>query len=146
MTKKIARGKGTMLFCRNSPRFWSPRQPRFGLQMQPTTVRECRWIRPSWKWLLVRERWSEMQLDRVFHYFSHLGNDTLFSFLLLLQMTLWQMCLNIKSPECLCIFLGRFLEKELWGQVEWALRVLVTVQKSCTNLHSCHSMSFGWFV
>nr|CAI9701696.1 unnamed protein product [Rangifer tarandus platyrhynchus] len=41
---------------------------------------------------------------------------------------------------------GRFLEKELWGQVEQALRVLVTVQKSCTNLHSCRSMSFGSFV
>ena len=48
VTKKLARGKGTVLFCRNSPCFWSPRQPRFGLQMQPTSVRECRWIRPSW--------------------------------------------------------------------------------------------------
>lgn len=35
-------------------------------------VRECRWIRPSWNWLLVKKRWSEMQLHRVFHYFSHL--------------------------------------------------------------------------
>lgn len=69
--RKLPEGKGQCYSVETAHVSWSPRQPRFGLQMQPTTVRECRWIRPSWKWLLVRERWSEMQLDRVFLIIFH---------------------------------------------------------------------------
>ena len=55
----------------------------------------------------------------LFHYFSHFWNYILFSFFLLLQITLWKTYLNIRLFEFLSIFLGRVLEKELQGQMSF---------------------------